>query len=31
MQKVFFRADASKQIGYGHFVRSLALTVICGC
>lgn len=25
MQKVFFRADASKQIGYGHFVRSLAL------
>lgn len=23
--KIFFRADASKQIGYGHFVRSLAL------
>ncbi len=24
-QKIFFRADASKTIGYGHFVRSLAL------
>ena len=24
-QKIFFRADADKQIGYGHFVRSLAL------
>ena len=23
--KILFRADASKQIGYGHFVRSLAL------
>lgn len=25
MRKVFFRADASKIIGYGHFTRSLAL------
>lgn len=25
MRKVFFRADASQGIGYGHFVRSLAL------
>ena len=25
MQRIYFRADASKQIGYGHFVRSLAL------
>lgn len=24
-QKVFFRADASTQIGYGHFIRTLAL------
>ena len=24
-QKVYFRADASGQIGYGHFIRSLAL------
>lgn len=24
-QKVYFRADASEQIGYGHFIRSLAL------
>ena len=24
-QKIFFRADASGQIGYGHFIRSLAL------
>lgn len=25
MKKVYFRADASSQIGYGHFIRSLAL------
>lgn len=25
MRKVYFRADASSQIGYGHFIRSLAL------
>lgn len=24
-QKVYFRADASQEIGYGHFIRSLAL------
>lgn len=24
-KKIFFRADASHEIGYGHFVRSLAL------
>lgn len=24
-QKIFFRADASGQIGYGHFIRTLAL------
>ena len=24
-QKVFFRADAGAQIGYGHFIRTLAL------
>lgn len=24
-QKVYFRADADKQIGYGHFIRTLAL------
>lgn len=24
-KKIFFRADASKNIGYGHFVRTLAL------
>ena len=24
-QKVFFRADANPQIGYGHFIRTLAL------
>lgn len=24
-KKIFFRADASTQIGYGHFVRTLAL------
>lgn len=24
-QKIYFRADASPQIGYGHFIRSLAL------
>lgn len=25
IQKVFFRADAGLQIGYGHFIRTLAL------
>lgn len=25
MRKVYFRADASTQIGYGHFIRTLAL------
>lgn len=25
MQKVFLRADASEKIGYGHFIRTLAL------
>lgn len=25
MKKIYFRADASSDIGYGHFVRSLAL------
>lgn len=25
MRKVYFRADADKTIGYGHFIRSLAL------
>ena len=25
MNKVYFRADASQTIGYGHFIRSLAL------
>lgn len=25
MKKIYFRADASADIGYGHFVRSLAL------
>lgn len=24
-QKIFFRADAGEEIGYGHFIRSLAL------
>ena len=24
-RKIFFRADAAAHIGYGHFVRSLAL------
>ena len=24
-QKIFFRADAGQQIGYGHFIRTLAL------
>ncbi len=24
-QKIYFRADASPEIGYGHFIRSLAL------
>ena len=28
MQKVFFRADAGREIGYGHFIRSLALADI---
>lgn len=27
-KKIYFRADASSQIGYGHFVRSLALADI---
>ena len=25
MQKIYFRADASATIGYGHFIRTLAL------
>lgn len=25
MKKIFFRADASAEIGYGHFIRTLAL------
>lgn len=25
MQKIYFRADAGSEIGYGHFIRSLAL------
>ena len=25
MQKIIFRADAGAGIGYGHFIRSLAL------
>lgn len=25
MTKIYFRADASKEIGFGHFIRSLAL------
>ena len=25
MQKILFRADAGADIGYGHFIRSLAL------
>ena len=25
MQKIFFRADAGPSIGYGHFIRTLAL------
>lgn len=25
MQKIYFRADASANIGYGHFIRTLAL------
>lgn len=28
MQKIFFRADASVEIGYGHFIRTLALADI---
>lgn len=28
MQKIFFRADAGAGIGYGHFIRSLALVDI---
>ncbi len=28
MKKIYFRADASSDIGYGHFVRSLALADI---
>lgn len=28
MKKIFFRADASREIGYGHFIRSLALADI---
>ena len=27
-QKIFFRADADSSIGYGHFVRTLALADI---
>ena len=25
MQKIYFRADAGAEIGYGHFIRTLAL------
>lgn len=25
MKKIYFRADASATIGYGHFIRTLAL------
>ena len=25
MQKIYFRADAGAEIGYGHFIRSLSL------
>ena len=25
MQKIYLRADASAAIGYGHFIRTLAL------
>ncbi len=28
MKKIYFRADASHEIGYGHFIRSLALADI---
>ena len=28
MQKIFFRADAGQEIGYGHFIRTLALAHI---
>ena len=28
MQKIYFRADASATIGYGHFIRTLALAGI---
>ena len=24
-KKIYFRADASAQIGYGHFIRTLAI------
>ena len=27
MQKIYFRADASATIGYGHFIRTLALAI----
>ena len=24
-QRIYFRADAGREIGYGHFIRTLAL------
>ena len=28
MKKIYFRADAGADIGYGHFIRSLSLASI---